>query len=134
MIAVVDNKKYGELLVGTLPRKVETEEQNEHYLQIIEAFMDKGAENFTPEEHTLFDLLVTLVEDFEERTYKMPEIPIHERIKYLLEERGLRQKDLAPTFGSEGTISDIINGRRPMTLKTAQNLSKFFNVPVELFI
>ena len=134
MIAVVDNTKYGQLLTETLPRKIETEEQNERYLQVIETLMDKGAANFSPEEHALFDLLVTLIEDFEEKNYQMPNVLPHERIKYLLEEKQLRQKDLLPIFGSEGVISDTLKGRRQITLKTAQKLAAFFNVPTELFI
>ncbi len=89
MIAVVDNTKYGQLLAETLPRKIETEEENERYLQVVESLIDKGATNFSPEEHALFDLLVTLIEDFEEKTYQMPNVPPHERIKYLLVEREL---------------------------------------------
>lgn len=134
MIAVVDNTKYGRLLAETLPRKIETEEQNERYLQIVETLMDKGSANFSPEEDALFDLMVTLIEDFEEKTYPMPDVLPHERIKYLLEEKRLRQKDLLPIFGSEGVISDTLNGKRQVTLKTAQKLAAFFNVPTELFI
>jgi HTH-type transcriptional regulator/antitoxin HigA len=134
MIAVVDNTKYGQLLAEILPRKIETEEQNERYLQIVETLMDKGSASFSPEEHVLFDLMVTLIEDFEEKTYPMPDILPHERIKYLLEEKRLRQKDLLPIFGSEGVISDTLNGKRQVTLKTAQKLAAFFNVPTELFI
>ncbi len=115
-------------------QKIETEEENERYLQVVETLMDKGTANFSPEEHALFDLLVTLIEDFEGKSYQMPDVPPHERIRYLLEERELRQKDLLPIFGSEGVISDTLNGRRQLTLKTAQKLAAFFNVPTELFI
>lgn len=134
MIATVDSTKYGQLLTETLPQKIETEEQNERYLQVIETLIDKGAANFSLEEHALFDLLVILVEDFEAKTYQMPDVLPHERIKYLLEEKQLRQKDLLPVFGSEGVISDTLKGKRQITLKTAQKLGDFFNVPIELFI
>ena len=134
VIEAVDNAKYGRLLSETLPRKIVSPEQNEHYLQIVESLIDKGAENFTPEEHDLFDLLVTLIEDFEEKTYAMPCVSVPERIKYLLEEKDLRQKDLYPLFGSEGVVSDILSGRRSITLKTAQKLAGFFKVPFDLFI
>lgn len=133
MIAI-DDKRYGKLLLNVLPRKIETEEQNEHYLEIVEKMIDKGAANFSPEEDVLFDLLVTLIEGFEEKAYPMAEISPCERLKYLLEEKDLKQKDLASVFGSEGVVSEILNGKRRITLKTARKLSKFFNVPAELFI
>jgi HTH-type transcriptional regulator / antitoxin HigA len=134
MQAAIDNRKYGRLLTKIMPRKIETEEQNERYLQVVETLMDKGAENFSPEEHALFDLLITLIEDFEAKAYPMPDVKPHERLKYILEEKGLRQKDLVTVFGSEGVVSDTISGRRPISLKTARNLSVLLNVPVELFI
>ena len=133
-VAAVDNTKYGHLLSEALPRKIVSPEQNEQYLQIVENLIDKGAENFTPEEHDLFDLLIILIESFEEKAYAMPNVPVPERIKYLLEEKDLRQKDLYPLFGSEGVVSDILSGRRPVTLKTAQKLAGFFKVPFDLFI
>jgi HTH-type transcriptional regulator/antitoxin HigA len=134
MIGVIDEKKYGKLLATALPRKIETEEQNERYLGIIEKMMDKGADKFSPEEHALFDLLIALIEEFEKKAYPMPQVEPRERIKYLLEEKGLKNKDLLPVFNSEGVISDVLNGKRPVTLKTARKLADFFDVPTELFV
>lgn len=134
MRAVIDNGKYSEMLTETLPRKIQTEEQNERYLDRVEKMMDKGAPNFSPEEHEIFDLLVVLIEEFEEREYPMPDIEPHERIKYLLEEQGLRQKDLLPIFNSEGVISDILSGRRALTLTSVRRLAEFFHVPATIFI
>ena len=53
----INNKKYGALLLETLPRRIETEEENEHFLQIVEKLIDKGEGNLSPEESTLLDLL-----------------------------------------------------------------------------
>ncbi len=134
MITTINEKKYGKLLASVLPRKIETEEQNEQYLQTIEKLMGKGSDKFSPEEHLLFDLLITLVEEFEEKAYPMPDIKPNERLKYLLEEKEMKQKDLIHIFGSEGVVSEIISGKREITLKTARKLAEFFNVPVELFV
>ncbi len=74
------------------------------------------------------------MEGFEEKAYPMPRVEPHERIKYLLEEKDMKHKDLLPIFNSEGVISDVLSGKRPVTLKTARKLAEFFNVPVELFV
>lgn len=129
-----NNKIYGKLLSDVLPRKIETEEENERILKIIENLMRKDENKLIPEEETLLVLLSELVEEFEEKAYPMPDVSPSERIKYLLEEKGLKQKDLLPLFGSEGVISDVLKGTRPITLKTARKLSEFFSVPPELFI
>ena len=128
MQTVIDNKKYGSLLSKFLPRRIETEEENDHYLAIVKKLIDKGAKNFSPEEDKLFDLLTTLIEDFEEKAYPMPDVPSNERLQYILEERGMKQKDLVSLFGSEGVVSEIISGKRPITLKTAKKLADFLQL------
>lgn len=134
MTGVIDETKYGALLVEVLPRRIETEAENERYLNIVERMIDKGSENFSPEEDKLFDLLTILIEEFEEKTYPIKEVPPNERLQFMLEQRDLKQKDLIPVFGSKGVVSEIISGRRSITLKTARKLADFFNVPVELFV
>lgn len=97
--------------------------------------MNKGAENFTPEEDKLFDLLTFLIEDFEEKAYPIPDLPPNEILKFFLEDRGMKQKDLVPVFGSEGVVSEILNGKREITLKTAKKLQEFFGLSsYEFFI
>ncbi len=124
----INNVKYGELLLDVLPQKIETEEENERYLKIVEKLFQKGAENFTPEEDKLFDLLTLLIEEFEEKAYPFPDVAPHETLKILLEDRGIKQKDLIPIFGSAGVVSEILNGKRPITLKTAKNLAEFLGL------
>ncbi len=131
----INNVKYGELLLDVLPQKIETEEENERCLKIVEKLFDKGAENFSPEEDRLFDLLTLLIEDFEEKAYLIPDAPANEVLKMLLEDRGMKQKDLVPVFGSAGVVSEILNGKRPITLKTAKKLQEFLGVSTyEIFI
>ncbi len=90
--------------------------------------MDKGSENFSPEEDKLFDLLTMLVEDFEEKTYPVGNVAPNETLKIMLEQRDMKQKDLVPLFGSEGVASEIVSGKRPITLKTAKKLADFFGL------
>ncbi|MDQ3633599.1 MAG: helix-turn-helix domain-containing protein [Acidobacteriota bacterium] len=131
----INNVKYGELLLDVLPKKIETEEENERCLKIVEKLFNKGSENFTPEEDKLFDLLTLLIEDFEEKAYPISNAPPNEVLKMLMEDRGMKQKDLVPVFGSEGVVSEILNGKRPITLKTAKKLQEFFGLSTyEFFI
>ncbi|MGI8640807.1 MAG: helix-turn-helix domain-containing protein [Pyrinomonadaceae bacterium] len=134
MLVTIDKTKYSALLAKTLPGIIETEEENECALETVNRLMDKGEDNLSPEENRLFRLFVRLIEDFEEKAYPMPDVKPHERLKYLLEEKEMKQKDLLPIFNSEGVVSDILNGKRPITLKTARKLADFLNVSVELFV
>ena len=51
-----------------MPKVIETEAENEVALKLIEALMEKGEDNLTPEEDSLFGLVASLIESFESRT------------------------------------------------------------------
>ena len=130
--AVKFNKaKYRKLVADALPAVVETEAENERLLAIIEPMMRR---KLTLEEEKLFDLLVKLVEDFEERHYPMRESSPTEMLKFLMEQRGLRQRDIVHLLGSSGVASEVINGKRAISKNQAKALAEFFRVSPELFI
>ncbi len=131
---LTDKKKYGKLLAEVLPRRIETEEENEHYLKIVEQMMDKGAEKFSPEEDKLFDLLVTLIEEFEEKTYPMGNTTPREMLLFLMEQQKLKQSDLLDVFGSKGIVSEVVNGKRAISKTHVKRLAEKFKVSAELFI
>ena len=100
----------------------------------FERLMSKGEENLAPEESRLARLMVVLIEDFEERSYKIPDAAPYEVLQQLMEARDLRQADLLPIFGSRGYISDVVNGKRGISKEHAKKLGEFFHVSPSLFI
>ncbi|MDQ3710885.1 MAG: transcriptional regulator, partial [Acidobacteriota bacterium] len=58
----------------------------------------------------------------------------NEILKFLMEERELKQTDLLQIFGSSGVTSEVINGKRSISKVQAKKLAKHFKVSVELFI
>jgi HTH-type transcriptional regulator/antitoxin HigA len=133
-VAKIDKRKYGRLLARTLPRAIKTEAENERALREIERLMDKGEENLSPEEENLLELLTVLVERFEDEHYEIPDAPPSEIIKMLMEERGLRQRDLLPVLGSSGVTSEVITGKRRPSKAQARALADYFHVSPEVFI
>jgi HTH-type transcriptional regulator/antitoxin HigA len=125
-------KKYSALLSAALPGVIDSLAE---YNRVEEIFNGLFKDNRSPEEDRLFDLLANLLEDYEKRTLPPLEksSPL-DTVKFLMQENKTKQKDLLPVFNSEGVVSDILSGRRPITLKTARKLAEFFNVPAELFI
>jgi HTH-type transcriptional regulator/antitoxin HigA len=91
------------------------------------------AEPNTPEDEELA-LLIVLIKDYDERHYKLPQVDILEVIKDKMREQGLKNKDLEPIIGSKGHVSSILSGRRDITLKMAQKLKDYFNLPAEMFL
>lgn len=136
MTGTINNTKYAEILATALPRKIETEAENERVLKIIENLMSKGENNLSPEEETLLVLLAELVEDFEEKAY--PEVGTsstpRDVLALLMDQQGLKQKDLIDIFSSSGTISQVLNGAREISKTQAKALAARFKVSAELFI
>lgn len=131
---LIDAKRYGRLLAKVLPVRIRTEEENERMFAEIEHLMDKGEGILSPEENTLFDLMLFLVEDFESRAYPIPDALPHDILRSLIEQRDLKQADLVPILGSRGHVSDIVNGKRGVSKEHAKALAAFFHVSPEVFI
>jgi HTH-type transcriptional regulator/antitoxin HigA len=129
----IDPTRYKRLLSQTMPVIIETEEENERILKIIEKLMDKG-EGLSPEEEKLLKLLTKLVEDFEERYYRPRDASPLEVLQHLMESREVKQTHLWEVFGSKGIASEVLNGKRGISKTHARALADYFHVPADLFI
>jgi HTH-type transcriptional regulator/antitoxin HigA len=135
LIGTIDEKRYAKLLAKAAPRVIRTEEENGRALATVESLMEKGERNMTPEEGELLDLLTNLIRDYEAAAYPPREkSKPHEMVAFLLEQRGLSQKDLWPVVGSKSRVSEILAGKRSITKEQARKLAEFFHVGVGLFI
>lgn len=133
VVAKMDLKSYGELLARTTPKIIETKKEYEHYLALIEELLEKGKKK-SREEKQLLNLLVMLVEQYEQSNFQLNAATPVELLKHLMEARDLKQKDLVHLFNSRGYASDIINGKRPITVEIAKKLGQFFNVEPGIFV
>ena len=106
------------------------EDYNIASMRLMEIF---HAEPNTPENEEL-ELLLVLVKDFDDKNYHLPEIAPLEIIKYKMEEMGVKNKDLESIIGTKGHVSAILSGKREITLKIAQKLKNYFNIPAEVFL
>src|SRR5713226_10584664 len=129
----IDPTRYKRLLSQTMPVIIETEEENERMLKVIEKVMDKG-EQLSPEEEKLLKLLTKLVEDFEERYYHPRDATPLEVLQHLMESRDVKQTHLWEAFGSKGIASEVLNGKRGISKAHARALADYFHVPADLFI
>jgi HTH-type transcriptional regulator/antitoxin HigA len=129
----VDNQAYGQLLLDVLPAVIETEEENRRIIATIDRMMAKP--EMSPEESRLVVLLATLCQNFEEKFYNVTEgVTPEGHLADLMAERGLKQADLLPVFGSRSVVSEVLSGKRGITKKQAKALAEFFRVSPELFI
>jgi HTH-type transcriptional regulator/antitoxin HigA len=55
-------------------------------------------------------------------------------LRFLMEQRDLRQVDLVPVFGSRSVASNVINGKRELSKAQIHKLAAFFHVSPEAFL
>jgi HTH-type transcriptional regulator / antitoxin HigA len=131
MSAVTTNPAYVELLVKISPKIIQSEEENERYTEALYALEKTGTHS--PEEKDLADLLTLLIEDFEEKHYRLPKATPLEALAFLMDQHGLKQKDLVDVFKTASVVSAVLNGERELNKGQIQRLSERFHVSPELF-
>ncbi len=90
----------------------------------------------TNEKHPLYsllDTLATLIHAYEEEHYPIPVSTGADVLRFLMEEHGLNQSDL-PEVGSQGVVSEILNGKRELNVRQIRSLAKKFKVSTAVFI
>lgn len=97
-------------------------------LKEIETLMQ--ARRNTPEGDRL-DVLVTLVEAWEHKHYPLDLPDPVEAIKYHMEQNELAPRDLIPFIGSRNRVHEVLNRKRPLTLKMIQRLHAGLRIPAE---
>jgi HTH-type transcriptional regulator / antitoxin HigA len=132
MTAKFNKKKYGELLLDTLPQVIEDDSEHERLLAIVEPMF--GRKDMSPEESKLFNLLVKLIQDYEDKHHPIDDVEPHEMLQYLMEQRDLKQKDVVHIFGSQSRASEALNGIRPLSKAQIKALSEYFHISAEVFI
>ena len=123
---------YADLLAKSLPRPIRTDAEHEHFVRTLLALDERG--DLSPEEEALAEMLTVLIEDYEEKRHPLPRVSPNESLNALMEERGLKHKDIWPILGNKGAATEILSGRRSISKAQAKRLAEFFHVPVDLFI
>lgn len=92
-----------------------------------------GAEAGTPEGDEL-DILTMLVERYEDSHYPMPPSDPIASIKFMMEQKGLTQKDLIPFIGSASKTSEVLNHKRPLSMNMVKRLHGGLNIPYDCLL
>jgi HTH-type transcriptional regulator / antitoxin HigA len=110
---------------------IKTQRDYRRVLEEIEGLM--MAKRNTPEGDRL-DVLVTLVEAWERKHYPLDLPDPVEAIKYRMDQNGLQPRDLIPFIGSRNRVHEVLNRRRPLTLKMIWRLHAGLGIPAESLI
>jgi len=80
------------------------------------------------------DLLVTLVELYEEKTYRISLPDPITAIRFRMEQQGLKAKDMIPYIGSAPRVSEVLSGKRRLSLTMIRNLVNGLGIPAEVLL
>ena len=74
-------------------------------------------------------LLSYLIEEYEDMIEPIPDATPLEVIRYVMELRGMKQKDLEGVLGSKGQVSRVLSGKRKLTVDKVHPLARLLNIP-----
>lgn len=112
-------------------RPVNTEPAYDEAIERIETLW--GAESGTPEGDEL-DVLLILVEVYEKENHPVPPPTPIEAIGFVMEQRGMKQADMVPYIGSRSKVSEVLRGKRTLSLSMIRSLHAHLSIPAEILI
>ena len=112
---------------------IHNEREYDLAIKRLDELLDEVGDDEKHPLYGLLDTLSTLIEVYEEQHYPIPESSGVDMLRYLMEEHGLRQSDL-PEIGSQGVVSEILNGKRELNTRQISGLAKRFHVSPAVFL
>lgn len=112
---------------------IKTEEAYEEALHELDKLM---AMDPVPgsEESDRLDVVALLIKTYEDEHYQIDLPDPVAAIKFRMEQQGLKNQDLVQFFGSKSRVSEILNGKRELTLKQARALHHGLGIPAEVML
>lgn len=113
------------------PKLLKNTHEYEIALEYIESLMEQPESDDINEEIELFTSLITIYED-EFFPIDLPN-PI-DAILFVMNQQGLKRKDLISIIGSQSKVSEVLNRKRPLSLSMMRNLHAEFDIPAEILL
>ena len=112
---------------------IRTEQDYQNALIRIDELLAMNLEPYSELDDEL-DVVSTLIHSYEQEKHQIDLPDPIEAIKYIMEERGLKSKDLEQFIGPKSRVSEILNRKRYFTLQHIHSLHKHLGLPLEIFI
>lgn len=119
--------------MSTEIKVIRTDEQYKAYLEQVEALIDVDTSKDQAVKDRL-DLLCLLIQDYESKHFQLDIPDPIDAIIFRMKELNLKQADLAPYFGTTSRVSEVLNGKRKLTVEMIRAISIGLNIPVETLI
>jgi len=113
------------------PHLIRTEEQLAAYTKALYRLTSEPRP--TAAQVEAIELLTLLVERYEEEHYAVPQASPADVLRFLLDQHGLKQRDLAANLGGESVVSEVLSGKRKLNAAHIEQLSRRFHVSPAVF-
>lgn len=123
------SEKYA--LEASSPAPIKSELQHREYLAVLDKLAAKNRP--TGDEEKYAEVLLTLIEAYEEEHHAIGDASPLEVLRTLMEANDLKQKDLVSIFGTESIVSEVLHKKRELNKTQIEKLSKRFSVSPALF-
>jgi len=110
---------------------IKTDADYQAALMRIEALFEAAPHSPQADE---LEVLTMLLEAYEDQLFAIPAPDPVEAVKYHMESRGLSRKDLEPYIGNRARVSEILNRKRPLTLRMIQRLHSELGIPADSLV
>jgi HTH-type transcriptional regulator / antitoxin HigA len=118
-------------------KPITNEEEFDAASEIIDSLIDADLIEDPIERKKALDILeavTILAVEYEKKHYPIPEPNPIEAIRECMEQLNLSQKDVAKYFGGENRVSEILSGKRQLTVNIIRNLNKYLHIPANTLL
>jgi HTH-type transcriptional regulator/antitoxin HigA len=120
-----------EMIRQGAPRLIHSDEELAEYTEVLFDLTAKA--DPTLDEEKAIELMTLLIDRYESERFPVPAAEPADVLRFLLEQNGLSQRDIAPELGSESTVSLVLSGKRQLNRDHIARLSRRFNVSPAVF-
>lgn len=113
--------------------QIRNEREYDRAIKRLNMLLDEVGDNEAHPLYGLLDTLGALIQLYEEENHNIPDVTGSETLRFLMDEHGVKQTDLAE-IGSQGVVSEILNGKRDLNVRQIRLLAQRFHVSPAVFV
>jgi len=120
-------------LRGTYARIIHTDAEHHEALTALDRLTEIDPESGTPAADEL-ELLALVLEDYEKERWPIGLPDAVDAIRFRMDQQGLTQRDLEPCIGSRARVSEVLAGKRALSLRMIRALHEGLGIPLEVLV
>ena len=113
---------------------IRTEKQYKHMVALADQLIDQIGSNERGPLAKLLEVVGTLIEQYEADNLSVQNSEPRQVLNFLMQQHDLKQSDLRTEVGSQGVVSEILNGKREINARQAKSLAERFGVSPAVFL